>query len=429
MVEGAERSERSHARVATVSPTKKLPSAHGTSTLQLANTRKIGRKLELELVKGPHGLGFSITTRDNPAGGNCPIYIKNILPKGAAVEDGRLWPGDRLLAVDDTELTGKSQSEAVALLRNVPPGGKVRIVVSRQEDPTNTNSPKSVDTGPESLVSSVGKPSGPDSLVSPVKLPSDLTHNHNQSGSSELEESLSPWRQRETLTLDIPVHDSEKAGLGVSVKGKTSANQNTNPNSSNGSAIDLGIFVKNVIHGGAASRDGRLRTNDQLLSVNGVSLVGLSNAAAMDTLRRAMMRTDGPVPGCITLTVARRLSQRRDSLSSLLTDSSGQTEVFGGPTSDYLTPDNSGASENSDNTVIFQPFKQHLEGAMRNPVLERLTGQTQPPNSLRNESYYRATNHTTMFLNNSSKLGSPTVNQPCAETVIIEEDSPYIPAT
>jgi hypothetical protein len=41
----------------------------------------IGKKLEIELIKGPHGLGFSITTRDNPAGGNCPIYIKNILPK------------------------------------------------------------------------------------------------------------------------------------------------------------------------------------------------------------------------------------------------------------------------------------------------------------------------------------------------------------
>lgn len=47
----------------------------------VANTRKIGKKIELELTKGPHGLGFSITTRDNPAGGNCPIYIKNVLPK------------------------------------------------------------------------------------------------------------------------------------------------------------------------------------------------------------------------------------------------------------------------------------------------------------------------------------------------------------
>lgn len=80
--------------MATVSPTKKLPTAHtGTNTLQLANTRKIGRKLELELVKGPHGLGFSITTRDNPAGGNCPIYIKNILPK-VCILNARIFSAD-----------------------------------------------------------------------------------------------------------------------------------------------------------------------------------------------------------------------------------------------------------------------------------------------------------------------------------------------
>ncbi|XP_054286524.1 partitioning defective 3 homolog B isoform X3 [Macrosteles quadrilineatus] len=438
MVEGEERSVSTTTKVATVSPTKKLPATqHGTNTLQLANTRKIGRKMELELVKGPHGLGFSITTRDNPAGGNCPIYIKNILPKGAAVEDGRLRPGDRLLAVDGVELTGKSQSEAVALLRNVPPGGRVKIVVSRQEE--TSHSPKSVDSGPESLNSSVS--SGIKPLEKEIKM--SPQNKSRSSEPSQLDESgLYPWRQREILTFDIPVHDSEKAGLGVSVKGKTSANQNANPNSSNGSAIDLGIFVKNVIHGGAASRDGRLRTNDQLLNVNGVSLLGLSNAAAMETLRKAMMRIDGPAPGCITLTVARRVpelrhsngdSTRRDSLSSLLTDSSGQTETFGGLSLDSnLTPDNSGASENSDNTVIFQPpYKQHnhLDGvAMRNPVLERLTGQTHPQ-GLRNESYYRATHHTTMLLNNTSQLGSPTVNQTPPETVIIEDDSPYIPAT
>ena len=45
------------------------------------------------------GLGFSVTTRDNEAGGPAPIYIKNILPRGAAIEDGRLKPGDRLLQV------------------------------------------------------------------------------------------------------------------------------------------------------------------------------------------------------------------------------------------------------------------------------------------------------------------------------------------
>lgn len=79
-------------------------------------------------------------------------------------------------------------------------------------------------------------------------------------------------------------------------------------------------------------RDGRLRTNDQLLNVNGISLLGMSNSAAMETLRKAMVRVEGPVEGAITLTVARRAPeltpvghQRRDSVSSLLTDSSGKS--------------------------------------------------------------------------------------------------------
>lgn len=52
-----------------------------------------------DCVVGPVSLGFSVTTRDNPAGGDSPIYIKNILPRGAAITDGRLKAGDRLLEV------------------------------------------------------------------------------------------------------------------------------------------------------------------------------------------------------------------------------------------------------------------------------------------------------------------------------------------
>ena len=53
-----------------------------TAAVQANNTRKIGRVMSISLTKGPSGLGFSITTRDNATGGNTPIYIKNILPKG-----------------------------------------------------------------------------------------------------------------------------------------------------------------------------------------------------------------------------------------------------------------------------------------------------------------------------------------------------------
>lgn len=62
--------------------------------------------------------------------------------QGPAIEDGRLKIGDRLLEVNNVEMTGKSQSEAVALLKNLPLGAKVKIVVSRQEDVPETVLPR-----------------------------------------------------------------------------------------------------------------------------------------------------------------------------------------------------------------------------------------------------------------------------------------------
>lgn len=49
---------------------------------------------------GASGLGFSLTSRDqHQRKPNCPVFIKNILPGGAALVDGNLKPGDRLLTV------------------------------------------------------------------------------------------------------------------------------------------------------------------------------------------------------------------------------------------------------------------------------------------------------------------------------------------
>lgn len=53
-------------------------------------------------------------------------------------------------------------------------------------------------------------------------------------------------------------------------------------------------------------RDGRLRTNDQMLNVNGISLLNLSNTDAMEILKRAIY-TEGPKPGTISLTIARKV--------------------------------------------------------------------------------------------------------------------------
>jgi hypothetical protein len=51
-------------------------------------------------------------------------------------------------------------------------------------------------------------------------------------------------------------------------------------------------------------QDGRLRVNDQLVQVNGVSLYGLDNAQALQILREAMQK-DGRLQGFISISVAR----------------------------------------------------------------------------------------------------------------------------
>lgn len=264
-------------------------------------------------------------------------------------------------------------------------------------------------------------------------------------------EVIFPWKHREILTLDIPVHDTERAGLGVSVKGKTTG----------GGAkgiVDLGIFVKNVINGGAASRDGRLKTNDQLVNINGISLLGKANCDAMDTLRRAM-HEEGPTPGVITLTIARRLNvgpsidagsrlktTGRESVTSMLTSSSGDDSYReykighdGSMNRSCLnnsTLNDTSVTSNNDTVIYVEkpkpppPFDNFVAPAVpRNPVVDRLMGRKDKhiDAGLRNESYYRATGHDTwnstmlQATDEGSKLQSPTVHQVPGETVMIEQ--------
>lgn len=150
-----------------------------------------------------------------------------------------------------------------------------------------------------------------------------------------------PWRNRETLTLHIPVNDTEKAGLGVSVKGKTESENSSNESNNSRTDGDLGIFVKNVLKGGAASRDGRLRNNDQLLMVNEISLLGQSNAEAMATLRKTMLHRPGNYPRMITLQVARRISRPNSTIepSDLSNNSTSSCSEQSGKTVIYMSPD------------------------------------------------------------------------------------------
>ncbi|XP_038147960.1 partitioning defective 3 homolog isoform X2 [Cyprinodon tularosa] len=306
--------------------------------------KKKGRSFNIQLKKGAEGLGFSITSRDVPIGGSAPIYIKNILPRGAAIQDGRLKAGDRLLEVSGVDLNGKSQEEVVALLRATPMDAMVNLLVLRQEDPIL---PREVWISPSLFQFS-------------QKQEDDIV--------------LTPDGTREFLTFEIPLNDSGSAGLGVSVKG----------NRSKESQADLGIFVKSIINGGAASKDGRLLVNDQLIAVNGESLIGMTNQDAMEALRKSMS-VEGNKRGMIQLIVARRLI--KDSEEA------------------YASP-----------------------GMLEFPIKSPSENNDDPNSQFVYESIDSLDNTPTTRANVPARNGhfqlSPTVNMPQDDTVMIEDDRP-----
>ncbi|XP_078099604.1 par-3 family cell polarity regulator beta a isoform X2 [Sander vitreus] len=247
------------ARAASSSPTPRprsqspLASRSPAPGMASLSSKKGGKKIKIDLKKGAEGLGFTVVTRDSSVHGPGPILVKNILPRGAAIKDGRLQPGDRVLEVNGVDMTGRSQEELVAMLRSTRQGESVCVLVARQED---------------------------------IFLPRELKG--EEVGSLVLEDG------REQLMYEIPLNESGSAGLGVSLKG----------NKSRETGEDLGIFIKSIIHGGAAYKDGRLNVNDQMIAVNGESLLGRSNHAAMETLRRSMSY-EGNARGTIQLVVLR----------------------------------------------------------------------------------------------------------------------------
>lgn len=67
----------------------------------------------VELEKGPAGLGFNIVGGEDGHG----IYVSFLLAGGPAERSGRLRRGDRLLAVNDVDITHATHEQAAKALK------------------------------------------------------------------------------------------------------------------------------------------------------------------------------------------------------------------------------------------------------------------------------------------------------------------------
>ncbi|KAK9884886.1 hypothetical protein WA026_009121 [Henosepilachna vigintioctopunctata] len=96
------------------------------------------RLMDIELVKGNKGLGFSIAggIGNQHIPGDNGIYVTKVMDGGAAQVDGRLLVGDKLVAVRDAvrgevNLENVSHEEAVATLKTTQ--DRVVLVVAKPE--------------------------------------------------------------------------------------------------------------------------------------------------------------------------------------------------------------------------------------------------------------------------------------------------------
>ncbi|XP_018589077.2 disks large homolog 3 isoform X1 [Scleropages formosus] len=239
--------------------------------------------LEVNLLKGPKGLGFSIAggIGNQHIPGDNSIYITKIIEGGAAQKDGRLQTGDRLLAVNNIILQDVRHEEAVAALKNT--SDMVYLKVAKP--------------GPSHLNDMYAPPDYSSSLALPAAFPTTVEnhvghHVGHHSAMAYMGEpkplyqppaQVTPPRYspipRHMLADDDFTREPRKVVLH---KGSTGLGFNIV-----GGEDGEGIFVSFILAGGPADLSGELRRGDRILSVNGVNLRNATHEQAAAALKRA----------------------------------------------------------------------------------------------------------------------------------------------
>ncbi|XP_072520196.1 disks large homolog 3 isoform X2 [Salminus brasiliensis] len=236
--------------------------------------------LEVNLLKGPKGLGFSIAggIGNQHIPGDNSIYITKIIEGGAAQKDGRLQTGDRLLAVNNIVLQDVRHEEAVAALKNT--SDMVYLKVAKP--------------GPVHLNDMYAPPDYSSSLALPPAFPTMVDNHvsHNSSmaymGGMEPKPVYQPPQVTPSRYSPVPRHmlgedDFTREPRKVLLhKGSTGLGFNIV-----GGEDGEGIFVSFILAGGPADLSGELRRGDRILSVNGVNLRNATHEQAAAALKRA----------------------------------------------------------------------------------------------------------------------------------------------
>ncbi|XP_035812663.2 FERM and PDZ domain-containing protein 2 isoform X2 [Amphiprion ocellaris] len=247
---------------------------------------KVGTSSEREVIcvslkKDPKlGLGVVIVGEDTVGHYDLGIFVASVVPGGPADKDGRIRPGGRLISLNHISLEGVTFSEAAEVMQSSPE--EVQLIISQPKVPfSSMRSPvlrnyesqmtlmtdgRLRDDSLDEIVSVMMTPKTSNRLSVPqeVRVPGT----QDSCPVSPPQNCVKPGE----ITLELR---KMSGNLGISISG----GNNTSP--TNG-----GIYIKSLVPGGAAERDGRLHAGDRLVKVDGFNFQGFTYQQAVECLSK-----------------------------------------------------------------------------------------------------------------------------------------------
>uniref|UniRef100_A0A452SH22 Discs large MAGUK scaffold protein 1 n=1 Tax=Ursus americanus TaxID=9643 RepID=A0A452SH22_URSAM len=240
-----------------------LKEAGSIVRLYVKRRKPVSEKImEIKLIKGPKGLGFSIAggVGNQHIPGDNSIYVTKIIEGGAAHKDGKLQIGDKLLAVNSVCLEEVTHEEAVTALKNTSD-----FVYLKVAKPTSMY----MNDGyvPPDITNSSSQPI--DNHVSPSSY-----LGHTPASPARYSPVSKAMLGDDEITREprkVVLHRGS-TGLGFNIVGGEDGE---------------GIFISFILAGGPADLSGELRKGDRIISVNSVDLRTASHEQAAAALKNA----------------------------------------------------------------------------------------------------------------------------------------------
>ncbi|XP_036844471.1 membrane-associated guanylate kinase, WW and PDZ domain-containing protein 3 isoform X1 [Oncorhynchus mykiss] len=253
------------------------------------------------LVKGPGGFGFAIA--------DCPLGQKVKMILDAQWCHG-LLKGDVIKEINRQNVQTMSHSQVVDILKDLPVGSEVNVLVLRggQTSPVKSLKPCTAPMSQQrqerkekEMTTSTETLSTPEPALTPAPQPLPFSPNSIHSASpkpdpSELylkSKALLDSKPPNTKDLDVFIKRNQESGFGFRVLG--------------GEGPDQPVYIGAIVPLGAAEKDGRLRAGDELMCIDGVPVKGKSHKHVLELMTNAARN------GQVMLTVRRKLAHAEGS--------------------------------------------------------------------------------------------------------------------